>query len=146
MRFDKPAAQAAQDGDAAVKPVDDEIFLDAGAEVFGSFLDVIALAVFATAADYLKNEIAPSVPFVQVVPESGDVPAEWNWINDPPSSGMRAAILAQELAKRGYITEPFDRLHSALRMVYPHASWKDLQESEPIADEEVEEGDLDWKE
>ena len=96
--------------------------------------------------DYLKNEIAPSVPFVQVVPESGDVPAEWNWINDPPSSGMRAAILAQELAKRGYITEPFDRLHSALRMVYPHASWKDLQESEPIVEEEVDEGDLDWKE
>lgn len=74
--------------------------------------------------DYCKTEIAPSIPFVQVSPASEGIPAEWNWINDPPSSGMRASILAQELARRGYIVEPFDRLRHALRLVYPHASWR----------------------
>ncbi len=73
--------------------------------------------------DFLKTEIAPSIPFVQVVPERDTLPAEWNWINEPPSAAMRAAILAQELARRGEITEPFERLHHALRLVYPQASW-----------------------
>lgn len=71
----------------------------------------------------LRNELAPSIPFVQVVPAQEGIPAQWNWINEPPSSGMRAAILAQELARRGFIVEPFERLWHALRMVYPQASW-----------------------
>jgi hypothetical protein len=82
-------------------------------------------------ADYAKTEMAPAIPFVQVVPEQENAPAEWNWLNDPPSSGMRAAILAQELARRGFITEPFERLHYALRLVYPDASWQTDREPEP---------------
>ena len=73
--------------------------------------------------DYLKTEIAPSIPFVQVAPERGEFPAEWNWINEPPSPGMRAAILAQELARRGFTMEPFERLRDALRLVYPQTDW-----------------------
>lgn len=76
-------------------------------------------------AEFLKTEIAPSIPFVQVVLERKELPAEWSWINAPPSSGMRASILAQELARRGYLMEPFERLHHALRLVYPQASWQD---------------------
>ena len=75
--------------------------------------------------EFLKTEIAPSIPFVQVVPEQQSLPAEWNWINEPPSAGMRASLLAQELSRRGDIVEPFERLRHALRLVYPQASWEE---------------------
>jgi hypothetical protein len=75
--------------------------------------------------DYCRAEIAAAVAFVQVVPPEGEMPAEWGWVNDPPSSGMRASILAQELARRGFLTEPFERLERALRIVYPHAAWEE---------------------
>ncbi len=75
-----------------------------------------------------RAEIAPSIPFVQVVPAREGIPAQWNWINEPPSSGMRAAILAQELAKRGFIVEPFERLRHALRLVYPQAGWQEYED------------------
>ena len=77
------------------------------------------------APDFLRSELAPSVPFAQVVPPRDEIPAEWNWINEPPTSGMRATLLAQELARRGYIMEPFERLHHALRLVYPQAPWRE---------------------
>src|SRR5579862_316266 len=80
------------------------------------------------APDYCRTEIAPSIPFVQVVPGRDGLPAEWSWINDPPSSGMRAAILAQELARRGFIEEPFERLRHGLRLVYPHAPWHEADD------------------
>ncbi len=80
--------------------------------------------------DYCKTEIAPSIPFVQASPGGDGIPAEWNWINEPPSSGMRAALLAQELTRRGYIVEPFERLRYALRMVYPQAAWSEAEEDE----------------
>ncbi len=75
--------------------------------------------------DFCSAEIAPAVPFAQVVPPREDLPAEWNWINTPPSSGMRAAVLAQELVRRGFLIEPFARLREALRLVYPDAVWPD---------------------
>jgi hypothetical protein len=78
--------------------------------------------------EYCKTEIAPSVPFVQAVPAREGIPAEWNWINDPPSSGMRASILAHELTRRGYIVEPFERLRHALRLVYPQAAWQEAED------------------
>jgi hypothetical protein len=78
--------------------------------------------------EYCRTEIAAAVAFVQVVPAEDEVPAEWSWINDPPSSGMRASILAQELARRGFITEPFERLERALRLVYPNAAWYQAEE------------------
>ncbi|MCW3051569.1 MAG: hypothetical protein JWN14_739 [Chthonomonadales bacterium] len=74
-----------------------------------------------------RTELAPSIPYVQVIPAAEGIPAEWNWINEPPSSGMRAAILAQELARRGFIVEPFERLRHALRMVYPQAAWNAVE-------------------
>ena len=81
--------------------------------------------------EYLNAEIAPSIPFAVVVPPMEGMPSEWNWINTPPSSGMRAAILAQELVRRGFITEPFERLHEALRLVYPSVDWPDLTAPPP---------------
>jgi len=70
-------------------------------------------------ADFLSAEVAPSIPFAQVVPPRDGLPAEWNWINTPPSSGMRASVLAQELIRRGFLVEPFERLREALSLVYP---------------------------
>ncbi len=81
-------------------------------------------------AEYCRTEIAPSIPCVQVVPPREGIPAEWAWVNDPPSSGMKAAILAHELARRGFITEPFERLLQALRLVYPQTSWESLAANE----------------
>ena len=77
--------------------------------------------------EMLRTEIAPSIPFVQVAPAEEGIPAQWNWINEPPSGAMRAAILAQELARRGFIVEPFERLRYALRMVYPQAAWHEVE-------------------
>ena len=75
-----------------------------------------------------RAELAPSIPFVQVAPAEDGIPAQWNWINEPPSGGMRASILAQELARRGFIVEPFERLRYALRMVYPQAAWQEAEQ------------------
>ncbi len=85
--------------------------------------DVLVSLPSLSSLEYGKTEIAPAIPFVQAVPEEENRPAEWNWINEPPSSGMRANLLAQELVRCGYITEPFERLHHALRLVYPNANW-----------------------
>lgn len=70
-------------------------------------------------SEYCKTEIAPSIPFVQAVPEQHGAPVEWEWINSPPPQGMRSSILAQELIRRGFIIEPFDRLNHALKILYP---------------------------
>lgn len=78
--------------------------------------------------EMLRAELAPAIPFVQVVPAEEGIPAQWNWINEPPTQGMRAAILAQELARRGFLVEPFERLWHALRMVYPQAAWQGSDE------------------
>jgi hypothetical protein len=78
--------------------------------------------------DYCRAEISPFVPFAQVFPAHEGVPAEWSWINDPPSSSMRASILAQELARRGFIIEPFERLRQGLRAVYPQAVWNETDD------------------
>jgi hypothetical protein len=78
--------------------------------------------------DFCKTEIGPALPFVQVVPAQGEAPAEWSWINDPPSPGMRASLLAQELARRGFIIEPFERLRRGLHVVYPQADWSRIED------------------
>ena len=69
--------------------------------------------------DYLKAEIAPALPFLQVNPPEENLPAGWSWVNTPPTSGMKAAIVAEELERRNALLEPFDRLHEALKMLYP---------------------------
>jgi hypothetical protein len=90
--------------------------------------DLLVCLPFLGTPEYLKTEIAPAIPFVQVTPPRDGLPAEWNWVNDPPSSGMRASRMAQELARRGFIVEPFERLRHALRLVYPQASWLELDD------------------
>jgi hypothetical protein len=70
-------------------------------------------------ADYLTAEISPALPFALVVPAEGALPAEWSWINTPPTPGMRASFVAAELERRGLFMEPFSRLEAALRLVYP---------------------------
>jgi hypothetical protein len=81
--------------------------------------------------EYCNAEISPAIPFAQVVPARNGLPAEWNWINHPPTAGMRAAILVQEILRRGDLTEPFERLRQGLRVVYPNVS---LYEAEDAGD------------
>jgi len=38
---------------------------------------------------------------------------------------MRAHVLAQELVRHGFLMEPFDRLRSALRIIYRDAPWQE---------------------
>jgi hypothetical protein len=72
---------------------------------------------------FCRAELAPMLPFAQVVPETDTTPAEWGWVNEPPTSAMRAAILAEELLRRGMVVEPFVRLRLALRALYANARW-----------------------
>ena len=79
--------------------------------------------------DFCRAELSPSIPFAQITPAQDDVPAEWNWINDPPAAGMRADALYRELSKRGFILEPFERLRDGLRIVYPQAPWQEAEDA-----------------
>lgn len=76
--------------------------------------------------DFCKTELAPSIPFAQVSMGNHDSPDAWSWINDPPTQGMRAYMLHQELVRRGFVTEPFQRLRSGLREVYRDAPWHEV--------------------
>ena len=71
----------------------------------------------------LLAELAPAVPFGQVKPGTEEQPAEWIWINDPPSSGMAAARLHAELIRRGLLLEPFARLRLGLAECYQAVPW-----------------------
>jgi hypothetical protein len=74
---------------------------------------------------FLREEIAPSIPFAQVAPGMSGEPAAWNWINDPPGVGMSAYLLSQELQQRGFVLEPFERLRKGLQELYPKAKWEE---------------------
>lgn len=71
--------------------------------------------------EFCRSELGPSIPFACVQPAREDSPVQWSWLNDPPTSGMKAHSLAQALQQRGLATEPFDRLTEGLREVYPGA-------------------------
>ncbi len=73
--------------------------------------------------DFCRVEIAPVLPFAQVLPPQEDIPAGLVWINEPPASGMRGHHLYQELLRRDALFEPFNRLRRALREVYTQAPW-----------------------
>lgn len=73
--------------------------------------------------DFCRVEIAPVLPFAQVIPPQEDIPAGVVWINEPPAVGMRGHHLYQELLRRDALFEPFDRLRKALGEVYPQAPW-----------------------
>ncbi len=75
--------------------------------------------------EFCRTEIAPAIPCAQVSEAGPDLPTEWSWLNAPPTPGMRAHVLAQELVRHGFLTEPFDRLRAALRIVYREAPWQE---------------------
>ena len=79
-------------------------------------------------AAYCNAEIAPSIPFAQIMESSNEEPAAWIWINDPPSPGMAAHSLSEMLQNRGFALEPFARIHQGLREVYPQAPWSDVDD------------------
>lgn len=68
--------------------------------------------------DYLRGEIAPSIPLLVVWP-AADGRIQRDWVNDPPTAGMRAHALAPELEARGFLFEPFRRIQRGLRELYP---------------------------
>lgn len=78
------------------------------------------------APEFCRMELAPSIPFVQVVDTGDDSPVAWNWMNDPPTAGMAASSLSDELRVRGFALEPFSRIRQGLRELYPHAHWDEV--------------------
>jgi|YNPMSStandDraft_1061717.scaffolds.fasta_scaffold04757_2 hypothetical protein len=70
------------------------------------------------APEFLRREIAPSIPFAQVqLAEDGDL--SWSWVTAPPGAAHPADRLYRELVDRGYVWEPFERIARGLREVYP---------------------------
>ena len=69
-------------------------------------------------SDYLRGELAPSIPML-VIWAAADGQIQWDWVNDPPTQGMRSHALAPELAARGFLFEPFHRILRGLRELYP---------------------------
>jgi hypothetical protein len=74
--------------------------------------------------DFCRVEIAPVLPFAQVIPPQEDLPAGVVWVNEPPAPGMRGHLLYQELLRRDALFEPFERLRIGLREIYPQAPWR----------------------
>ena len=74
--------------------------------------------------DYLRADVAPSIPMLVVSPIA-DGELQWDWVNDPPTHGMRSHTLAPELEARGFLWEPFHRLARGLRELYPTDFAKD---------------------
>ena len=73
--------------------------------------------------DFCRVEIAPVLPFAQVIPPQEDIPAGIVWVNEPPAAGMRGYLLYQELLRRDALFEPFERLRKGLSEIYPQAPW-----------------------
>ncbi len=68
--------------------------------------------------DYLRAEVAPSIPLL-VVSSIAAGELQWDWVNDPPTPGMRSHALVPELESRGFLWEPFLRLARGLQELYP---------------------------
>jgi hypothetical protein len=79
--------------------------------------------------EFCRTELAPAIPFGQITPAHDEIPVEWGWINEPPSPGMRAHALYQELSQRGFALEPFERLHEGLRIAYSQAPWQEADDA-----------------
>lgn len=80
--------------------------------------------------EFCREEIAPAIPFAQVKPMPEGSPAEWHWVNDPPSPGLRAHTLFETLRVHGLLIEPFRRIPQALREIYPDAPWEEVSEDD----------------
>jgi hypothetical protein len=85
--------------------------------------DLLVVMASSGSPEFVNAEIAPAVPCAMVTPAQGALPAEWSWINTPPTTGMRASFVSSELERRGLFIEPFARLRQALQVVYPQAAW-----------------------
>ena len=83
--------------------------------------------------EFCRVEIAPVVPFAQVLPPQEDIPAGVIWINEPPAAGMRGSLLYSELLRRDALFEPFERLRIGLREVYPQALWPSERKEEGVS-------------
>jgi hypothetical protein len=80
--------------------------------------------------DFLRSEMAPSIPMLMVSPnEDGEI--AWQWVNDPPTPGMRAHALAPRLEARGFLLEPFGRLRTGLRELYA-ADFEAQESDDPL--------------
>ncbi len=67
---------------------------------------------------FCKTEIAPTIPFGQVSNVPTDDPKHWSWINSPPTAGMPALALFEDLKRRSLTMEPFERIARGLSEVY----------------------------
>lgn len=68
--------------------------------------------------EFLREAVAPAVPFAVITPADATEPAALSWLNEPPLPAMRAARLAAEICRRGLLAEPFDRVRLALDEIY----------------------------
>jgi hypothetical protein len=68
--------------------------------------------------DFLRTQLAPSIPML-VIWAAAEGEIHWEWVNDPPTPGMRSHALAPELESRGFLFEPFHRIVRGLRELYP---------------------------
>jgi hypothetical protein len=89
--------------------------------------DLLVCSASVGTPEFCRTEIAPAIPCAQVSAAGRDLPVEWNWLNAPPTPGMKAHVLAQELIRHGFLTEPFDRLRGALRVIYREAPWHEAE-------------------
>jgi hypothetical protein len=80
--------------------------------------DLVACLPTLGSAEFLREELAPVIPFALVERATPAEPASWSWLNEPPLPAMRAARVAAEVCRRGLLEEPFERLALALGEVY----------------------------
>ncbi|MCK6633235.1 MAG: hypothetical protein L6Q31_12825 [Fimbriimonadaceae bacterium] len=71
---------------------------------------------------YCSEELAPSIPFAQVLGAGESGQTELSWIGSPPAPSTATSALAEELRRRKLLIEPFTRIERALREVYPQLS------------------------
>lgn len=77
-------------------------------------------------AEFLRNEIAPVIPFA-VVELLEDRQVSWSWLGTPPGATHPAQLLQKDLISRGYSLEPFERVVKGLREIYPDSVANDLE-------------------
>lgn len=68
--------------------------------------------------EFLRESLAPAVPFAVITPADATEPASLSWLNEPPLPAMRAARVAAEIGRRGWLDEPFQRIRVALAEIY----------------------------
>ncbi|MCW5868783.1 MAG: hypothetical protein KIS61_16090, partial [Candidatus Eremiobacteraeota bacterium] len=73
--------------------------------------------------EFCRREMSPTIPFALAEPATDQAPAQWTWLNAPPTPPMRAYSLAHTLQRRGLASEPLERVRAGLREVFPYAAW-----------------------